>query len=160
MARRRANSWGDNTKARYVAVPIELSALLKVLKFHSATQRAAGQKEPGAGLIDERSIILQEWEGVVLERDGQGFSARLYEGFRDFPVKQAEQISLQEVAEEQRGSIVPGARFSWMIGYRLRGGTRTRFSEIYFRRLPPWSKEELENAARAAAKLREDAGWA
>jgi hypothetical protein len=26
-------------------------------------------------------------------------------------------------------------------------------------RLPPWTKEELDNAARAVAKLGEDAGW-
>jgi len=137
---------------------IELLPQSSVSKFHSATQRAIGQKEPEAGLIGESSLILQEWEGVVLERAEESFTARLYEGFRDFPVKRAE-ISLEDVADEQRKSVVPGARFSWMIGYSIRAGTRRRFSEIYFRRLPPWTKEELETAAQAVAKLREDAGW-
>jgi hypothetical protein len=154
--------WGRdvevNTHGQYLAEPIELLPGPIVLEFHSAANKGVGQKEPGAGLIDERSIILQKWEGVVLERDEQSFTARLYEGFRDFPVKRAE-IGLEEVADEDRGFVVPGASFSWMIGYRIRGGTRFRFSEIYFRRLPPWTKAELEEAAKAAAKLREDAGW-
>ncbi len=146
------------TWAGYVAGPIEPRAQLRILKFHSQMEGVPIKKEPGAGLVQERSIILQEWEGVVLEREKQRFTARLYEGFRDFPVKQAE-ISLEEVADEQRDSVVAGARFSWMIGYRLRSGTRSRFSEIYFRRLPPWSKEELDKAAREVEKLREDAAW-
>jgi hypothetical protein len=146
------------TRARYVAAWVERQPQFSVWKIHSGQQGTAGRKEPGAGLIEERSIILQEWEGIVLHRDEESFCARLYEGFRDFPVKRAE-ISLEEVADEQHELVVPGARFSWMIGYRLRSGTRSRFSEIYFRRLPPWSKEELEKATRAVEKLREDAGW-
>jgi hypothetical protein len=74
-------------------------------------------------LIDERSIILQQWDGVVLFRDETTFTARLYEGYQDFPVKRAE-IEVEEVADEQREMILPGAPFSWIIGYRVRAGTR------------------------------------
>jgi hypothetical protein len=148
-----------NTTPIYVTEPVQKVPLLNIIQFTSSPQKSQNEKEPGAGLIRERSEILQKWEGVVLFRKGETFTARIFEGYQDFPVKRANKISLQEVADEQHELVVPGATFSWTIGYRIRGGTRSRFSEIYFRRLPPWTKQELKNAETAAVKLCEEAGW-
>jgi hypothetical protein len=63
------------------------------------------------------------------------------------------------VEDEQRELILPGAPFYWMIGYRVRAGSRSRFSEISFRRLLTWTKKELEEAELEATKLDEEAGW-
>jgi hypothetical protein len=149
---------GAGTAATYIAELVEAFPqfnLLQLINSHQKTPR--GQKRE-AGLIDERSIILQQWDGVVLFRDKTTFTARLYEGYQDFPVKRAE-IEIEEVADEQRQMILSGAPFSWIIGYRVRAGTRSRFLEIYFRRLPPWTKKEIEEAELAAIKLDEEAGW-
>jgi hypothetical protein len=146
------------TAVTYVAELVEAFPQFNLLQLISSPKKKPHGQELGAGLIDERSIILQQWDGVVLFRNKTKFTARLYEGYQDFPVKRAE-IEIEEVADEQREMILSGAPFSWIIGYRVRAGTRSRFSEIYFRRLPPWTKKEIEEAELAAIKLDEEAGW-
>ena len=150
---------GDaGTAATYIGELVEAFPQFNLLRLTNSPQKIRGSKR-GAGLVDEHSIIVQQWDGVVLFRDETRFTARLYEGYRDFPVKRTE-IEIEEVADEQREFIVPGAPFSWIIGYRVRAGSRSRFSEIYFRRLVTWTKKELEEAELAAIKLDEEAGWA
>ena len=96
---------------------------------------------------------------MVLERGETKFRGHLHEGDENFPLKSAE-IDLEELAVEDRELVEPGALFIWTIGYRVRnGGTRLRFSEIYFRRLPRWTKEEIYSAMTAGAALSEEAGW-
>jgi hypothetical protein len=147
-----------NTTAQYVSESVQKGPLLNVVHLTSLPQKSQNEKEPGAGLVREHSVILQQWEGVVLFREDESFTARIFEGYQDFPAKRTK-ISLQEVADEQHELVLPGGTFSWIIGYRIRGGTRSRFSEIYFRRLPPWTKQELKDAKTAAVKISEEAGW-
>ena len=151
--------WAIATVSRYLVQSPEDLRKPTVFQFVSPNQIAADSLYAGAGSVPERSIILQKWEGVVLERDETKFSGHLYEGNEDFPLKCAE-IDLEELAVEDRDLVTPGAPFVWTIGYRIRHGTRTRFSEIYFRRLPRWTKEEIDSAKIAGAALSEDAGWA
>lgn len=146
------------TTATYFAEMVEAFPQFNLLRLTNTLRRKPGGREPSAGLIEERSIILQQWDGVVLFRGKTTFTARLYEGYQDFPVKRAE-IEVEEVADEQRDMILAGAPFSWIIGYRVRAGTRSRFSEIYFRRLPSWTKKEIEEAEITASKLDEEVGW-
>jgi hypothetical protein len=146
------------TTARFITESVQNVPLLNVVQLTSSAQKSKNEKDPGSGLVREHSVILQQWEGLVLFREEESFTARLFESYQDFPVKRAK-ISLQEVAEEQRELVLPGGMFSWIIGYRIRGGTRSRFSEIYFRRLPPWTKQELKNAETAAVKIGEESGW-
>ena len=146
------------TIPRYVAESAPSVSVFNFVRLDPPAQRPREQKELGTGLVHERSIILQQWEGLVVSRERDTFTARVFEGYRDFPPKSAE-ISLEEIAEEQREFVVAGAMFSWTIGYRLRGATRSRFSEIYIRRLPAWTEEELKDAKATASKLSEEAGW-
>jgi len=104
-----------------------------------------------------RTHIIQEWDGVVESVQGESFLARLYESSEDFPLKTAE-IPLEEV-KEQRELVRPGARFIWFIGYRVQGSTRSRMSEITFRKLPKWTKAEIEAGAKLGEKLGDTAGW-
>jgi hypothetical protein len=149
----------SGTAATYIGKLVEAFPHFSLLQLINSYPEMAYGKKRAAGLIDERSIIIQQWEGIVLFRDETTFTARLYEGYQDFPVKRTE-IEIQEVEDEQRKLISPGAPFYWMIGYRVRAGSRSRFSEISFRRLPTWTKKELEEAELAATKLDEEAGWA
>jgi len=129
----------SGTVSRYLAQSPEDLENPTVFRFVSPNPAAAEWSKAGAGLIPEMSIILQKWDGVVLERDETKFSCHLYEGDDDWPVKQAE-VDLEELSAEERESVEPGAMFSWMIGYRVRDNTRSRFSQFYFRRLPRWTK--------------------
>jgi hypothetical protein len=146
------------TIGRYVAESTHSISLFNFVRLDPSAQRPRDNKELGIGLVHERSIILQQWEGLVLSREKDTFTARLFEGYRDFPPKSAE-ISLEEIADEQREFVVAGAMFSWTIGYRLRGATRSRFSEIYVRRLPAWTEKELKDAKAIASRLNDEAGW-
>jgi hypothetical protein len=150
--------WAAATVSRYLAQSPEDLRKPTVFQFVLPNQITADSTYAGAGSIPESSIILQKWEGVVLERGETKFSGYLYEGNEDFPLKCAE-IDLEELAVEDRDLVTPGAPFVWTIGYRVRRGTRSRFSEIYFRRLPRWTKEEIDSAKTAGAALSEDAGW-
>jgi hypothetical protein len=148
----------STTLSQYLAQPPEDLKNPTVLRFVSPNRTTPEWTLAGAGSIPESSIILQRWEGVVLERGETKFSCHLYEGDEDFPLKRAE-IDLEELSVDDRESVQPGAMFIWTIGYRLRHNTRTRFSEIYFRRLPRWTKEEIYSATKAGVALSEDAGW-
>ena len=121
------------------------------------TDQTVATTHRGTGLVSDRSHIIQEWEGVVTWVTDDAFGARLYEGNRDFPVSQVE-IKIEEVAEQAR-MITLGAAFTWFIGYRIRGSSRTRMSEITFRNRPAWTNDELNQAKIQGEKLIETAGW-
>jgi hypothetical protein len=147
------------TVPQYLAQTPENLRNPTVFRFVSPNPTTTESKQAGAGSIPESSIILQKWEGMVLERGETQFSSHLFEGDEDFPLKRAD-IDLEELAIEDRELVEPGALFIWTIGYRVRnGGTRSRFSEIYFRRLPQWTKEEIYSAMTRGAALSEEAGW-
>jgi hypothetical protein len=104
-----------------------------------------------------RYQLLKKLEGTVLRSDEQCFTARLAESSGDFPPIEFE-IELDELPEEERSFAVDGASLVWTIGYRYQGGTKKRESEIYFRRLPPWTASEADKAL-AAARETMNAIW-
>jgi hypothetical protein len=103
---------------------------------------------------------LQEWEGVVLEVSVEGFLARISDASGDHEDEEVE-LSSEEVSEIDRPLVEPGAIFYWTIGYRQRLpiGTRERVSRLRFRRLPAWTKRELEEARDRAAELARELDW-
>jgi hypothetical protein len=146
------------TGSHYLALSRENSENPTVLTFVSPNPANKGLTQAGAGAIPETSIILQRWDGLVLECGETEFTCHLYEGDEDFPLKSAT-IDLEEFSPEDRQSIEPGAPFVWTIGYRVRHKTRIRFSEFYFRKMLAWTKEEIDLGAKAGEALSEDAGW-
>lgn len=104
-------------------------------------------------------ISLQKWEGVVLEVMTGSFLVRLVDLTRTGPDEEAE-LPLDEISEEDRPLVRPGAIFYWHIGYHTSySGQRTRTSIIRFRRLPAWTREEIDAARREAEHLGESIGW-
>jgi hypothetical protein len=95
----------------------------------------------------DRFKLLQKWEGTVIRSSESEFTAVLRE--KGQPDQEAT-FDVDEVPEGDRGLIVPGAIFHWSIGYRDRRGQRIRESIIRFRRLPAWSRRELERARQEA----------
>jgi hypothetical protein len=96
---------------------------------------------------------LQRWEGVVLECRDESFLARLTDLTEEGPAEEVE-LPLSDVPREDLDLVELGAVFYWSIGYRDEvGGGRWRSSTLRFRRLPLWSKQELEAAAERAADI-------
>jgi hypothetical protein len=99
-------------------------------------------------------IALQEWEGIVIERKGDSFVARLHdlsdkqrigEEEATFPVK--------EVSDDDLELLKIGAVFRWTIGFQKLGATKQRISQLVFRRLPQWTKRDIREADDLAARL-------
>jgi hypothetical protein len=105
-----------------------------------------------------RFTLLQKWDGVVIEADKESFTSRLIDSHGELPAQQAT-FSNSELSPEEQNQIAVGASFVWTIGYRHIGTTRHRDSTIYFRRLPPWSADELDVAQSKAEKLGKAIGW-
>lgn len=105
----------------------------------------------------ERFTLLQKWDGVVLDTDAETFTARLLDSHGELPSQQAT-FSRSELSPEEESQIAVGASFVWTIGYR-HNPSRERISYLYFRRLPPWSEDELKSARDRAEKVSTAIGW-
>ena len=111
-------------------------------------------------ISEQRFIPLQKWEGYVTRVEGDTFGARLIDRIEDRPEEELDEFPLEDVTPDDRELVKPGAVFYWQIGYRVRrGGQRERVSVIWFRRLPAWSREELEAAKDEARRVRNFIGW-
>ena len=81
---------------------------------------------------------LQQWEGYVLERTTEEFTARLVDITGGASREQEEAvIPLAELADHEAAKATPGAIFRWVIGYeRAPRKPQKRVSVIVFRDLP------------------------
>jgi len=103
-------------------------------------------------------ILLQKWEGIVLEADNDSFTAKLVDSHDRLPPHDAT-FSRAELPKNEQQLVEPGAPFVWTLGYRKIGDTRERASVVYFRRLPPWTKSEIASAEKRADDLGGSIGW-
>lgn len=109
--------------------------------------------------IQSSFIAEQEWEGYVTRIDDDYFYAQLLD-LTNHGVEEEAQFERSEVSPNHDALLKEGALFRWSIGYeRLRGGTRRRSSSIVFRRLPAWSKREIETSKKEAEQLIADIQW-
>ena len=109
--------------------------------------------------LKENYKLLQQWEGNVLEIKEDSFLAQLHDLSGNLPEEEAE-ISFEEISEIDRDLVEPGAFFYWNIGYHEdKSGQRTRSSMIRFRRLPAWTKREIEHSKRKAAEICKKLKW-
>ncbi len=106
-----------------------------------------------------RYIPLQEWEGVVTGVDGDDFEATLAD--RTDPTNPSEQaeFSRDDLAwDEDMQLVTPGAIFDMSVGYEIRmigycPGQRQKVCRLRFRRIPGWSKRDIEKIERKAAEF-------
>ncbi|MEN8180191.1 MAG: hypothetical protein ABFS39_16445 [Pseudomonadota bacterium] len=105
--------------------------------------------------------VLQEWEGHVIEVCDDHFSAELVDITADESVAMEEaDFSIDEVSGSDTPLVKPGGVFRWSIGYlRSPGGTKKRVSQIVFRRLPLWTKKDLQQAESLAVKISGSINW-
>lgn len=104
---------------------------------------------------------LQEWEGYVVSGDQSEFVARLVDitSTRQVETEQAT-FSMDDVSNDERHLVQPGAVFRWSLGYERRvSGTRCKVSSLVFRRLPIWSKSEIDASRSKASELIKSINW-
>jgi hypothetical protein len=104
---------------------------------------------------------LQEWEGYVISVDPEQFTARLVDVTAGQRVdEEVAEFPLSDLSDDNRVLLKEGAIFRWVIGYlRSPGGNKRRVSEVTFRRLPAWTKKDLESARSKATKLAREIAW-
>ncbi|MEO0250327.1 MAG: hypothetical protein ABIN58_12550 [candidate division WOR-3 bacterium] len=104
-------------------------------------------------------VSLQSWEGTVMRVLNESFAARLVDRSGKTHDEEAE-FPLSEVSDDDRELIQEGAVFYWNIGYIIKpSGQKIRASIVRFRRLPAWTKSEIDSARQAAEKLADEIGW-
>ena len=109
--------------------------------------------------IEAQAVSLQKWEGTVFEVKKDVFKARLHDLTTENPEEEAE-FSIDEISDDDRELLKPGAVFYWSIGYLTTGtGQRIRTSIIKFRRLPAWTEREIRTAKAQATEIRRILGW-
>jgi hypothetical protein len=107
----------------------------------------------------EKLIALQSWEGTVLEVEDDSFVARLIDVNGEH-LDEEVSLATEELCDFDLELLEPGAIFYWTIGYRYQlGGARERVSRIRLRRLPAWTKSQLDEARERAAALERDLAW-
>lgn len=102
---------------------------------------------------------LQKWEGYVVENKKDMFIARLIDLTSEGEEEIAE-IPIAEISESDLDLLSVGAVFYWNIAYKDSvSGQRERVSTIRFRRLPMWTKKELEDAKEKGRTLFNKLKW-
>lgn len=101
-----------------------------------------------------RFRVLQKWEGYVVDIYEETFLARLVPIEGEGSEQEAE-IFIEEVGEDDRALIVPGAVFYWSIGYLDRPSGRQSTSLIRFQRMPAWTASEIKAAEKNLSQLKQ-----
>lgn len=105
-------------------------------------------------VVRETFVAEQEWEGVVIDVDDNSFNARLIDVSVPCDDEEIASFPINTIKAEQINQLQPGAIFRWSIGYkRDSSGTKEKESIIVFRRLPMWTKKEIEESDAHVEKL-------
>lgn len=96
-----------------------------------------------------RAEVLQQWEGVVASDAAHGDQFRAVIRDLTCPANPEEEVelSVDEVSPSDRPLMVKGAVFYWTIAYETTAeGQLKRVSLLRFRRLPVWTRGQIDRA--------------
>lgn len=100
--------------------------------------------------------VLQQWEGEVTAISQDRFTAIIRDRTNRTQPDEEVELPLEEVSPSDRELLEVGAVFYWNIGReRTPYGQVKRVSEIRFRRLPMWTKQDLRAIEDEARELRD-----
>ena len=105
--------------------------------------------------IDEvRAAPIEVWEGEVksVDYDAQMMYVYLRSKFTQAPDHSGE-IALEWITDQDKDLVRPGAVFYWTLYKETRRGSIRNSQELRFRRLPSWSKNQLQRIEAEASKL-------
>lgn len=129
------------------------------LESNERQQRAAPPlpiRVPAPAPLTYTFELRQQWEGVVTNIARDEFTVVL----RDLVSRHAPEIEavlpLEEVPDDDLKLLKRGAVLYWTIGYeQTQAGQRKRVSTIRLRRLPAWSRADVDRVAKRAKELDE-----
>jgi hypothetical protein len=106
--------------------------------------------------VDTRSSfkVLESWVAKVdeVDRDAGVFTA-IVASDRFADTRELAEFSFDEISEDDRALIVPGAIFYWSVGYSVNEyGERSTASVVRFRRVRRWKPKQIQAAKARAAK--------
>ncbi len=105
-------------------------------------------------LPDRYFDVRQFWQGTVDSVARDGVKAVLEDVTNPQNSRETAIIQWEDIPEGDADLVAPGAVFYWSIGYESTiTGQRNGVSSIRFRRLPAWTRSELEAAHREAQEL-------
>jgi hypothetical protein len=103
-------------------------------------------------------LALQKWEGCVVQICDGEFEAQLKDitnGGADEFVK----MSLDDIEDNERTLVAPGAVFYWSIGYETMKGTRRKISFVKFKRSVRLDAQDIEKLRSDAQQLKLAQRW-
>ena len=108
---------------------------------------------------EDKFALLQQWEGVVQALNGDEFTVVLRDLTNPNNPEEVAVLPLEEITGDDLRLLRPGAILYWSIGYRThRTGQVDRVSTIRLRRLPAWSRLDLQRRDARAKSLMERFG--
>ena len=137
-------------RTTYVVPEVDVSAAMAP-KLENSAARISSVREHGSV-----SQLLAEWHGQVTRLGANTFTAEL-KGRHGSGVAGSEDeaiIPLEDVREEDSELVRIGAFFRLCISYEVNsGGSKRRFTEVIFRRMPAYRREELAAAQERARDI-------
>jgi hypothetical protein len=122
----------------------------------------AKEKNSSASAVDSfkahaaASQLLAEWHGQVVDIGAESFTAQLKGRFGEGIAGSEDEavIPLDDVRDEDQELFRIGAFFSLCISYEVNAvGSKRRYTEVIFRRMPAFRREELDLAATRAKEI-------
>jgi hypothetical protein len=96
----------------------------------------------------------QRWDGIILECNRNRFVARITDRTDPSNPEEIATFETDEISDDDRPLIKPGAAFYWTIGReKTPAGQIRNIAIINFRRTPRWKKESFKRASGRARKL-------
>ncbi len=156
----------NDTLSPSVMNPVDLFPMVEVPEHIPSSETLPIDTEgdqPKVFVLDkkQRPYYLPDisWEGMVLKVNDDSFVARLTNINDPFEQEEAEILN-DSVSDQNNLKLgAPGAIFFWSICKRVKGRRSEQYSTILFRRLPVWSKHEIEKAFQEAANLKQELDW-
>lgn len=148
-----ASHWPKGSVAD-VCAPIDGISARKTLP----NVKSAGTTQTEAAVVDfhiTKSVPEAEWYGQVISVHDDYFVAELRgkHGIGVHGSLEEADIPLDEVSDSDKDLLVEGAFFSLCVGYEIKGQTRKRMTQVTFRRLPAYRRDEIEQARARASEL-------
>ncbi|MBI4081268.1 MAG: hypothetical protein HY423_01525 [Candidatus Lambdaproteobacteria bacterium] len=97
---------------------------------------------------------MEQWEGTVQTISQKKFVAVLRSMLSAERTEESATFEIDSVPDADLSLVQPGAVFYWSVGYRNElSGQKVLMSVVRFRRLPAWSKRDIERARNTAEKF-------
>ena len=96
----------------------------------------------------------QIWEGIVVNCTATKFIARIVDRTNPSNPEEVAEFESEEVSDDDRQLIKPGASFYWTVGTeRSPAGQIRNVAIVNFRRTPRWSRASIQKASKRAKAI-------